>query len=178
MGVSPRLLEMMMAEPPESSREISPEECNDLLLCGMDPVLEEKWVALEARVAGLSSGEWRRRTQAAKRECDVQCRRRGALALKRGPGSPGFGAELELANDPEGCAKAAVLGITHEQYQQRWSEVRLKCRPLRHKRDGWSDCFVAAFPVSGNARVRCPNGHEYAPTDGYKFCPQDGLPLN
>jgi hypothetical protein len=25
--------------------------------------------------------------------------------------------------------------------------------------------------------LRCPNGHEYAPAAGYKFCPQDGQPL-
>lgn len=25
--------------------------------------------------------------------------------------------------------------------------------------------------------LRCANGHEYAPSAGYKFCPQDGLPL-
>jgi len=25
--------------------------------------------------------------------------------------------------------------------------------------------------------LRCPNGHEYAPSSGYQFCPIDGLPL-
>jgi len=25
--------------------------------------------------------------------------------------------------------------------------------------------------------LRCPNGHEYAPSAGYRFCPEDGLPL-
>jgi hypothetical protein len=46
-----------------------------------------------------------------------------------------------------------------------------------------TDLRSAAATCVGNeisletAMLRCASGHEYAPSAGYRFCPNDGLPL-
>jgi hypothetical protein len=41
----------------------------------------------------------------------------------------------------------------------------------------WGVVIIGARVSLETRILKCSNGHEYAPAAGYKFCPQDGLPL-
>lgn len=69
MDVSPTLLDLMLATPPENMRYLALDELESLRLFGKDANYEEREVAKEARFWNLTSADYRKRNSIADRTC-------------------------------------------------------------------------------------------------------------
>ena len=69
MDVSPTLMDQMLSVPPEKVRILSKQELSDLRLTGKDPSFEEREIARQAKFWGLTSSEYRARSEVVSSRC-------------------------------------------------------------------------------------------------------------
>lgn len=69
MDVSPTLMDLMLSIPPEKVRILSKQELSDLRLTGKDPSFEEREIARQAKFWGLTSSEYRARSEVVSSRC-------------------------------------------------------------------------------------------------------------
>lgn len=130
MGVRPEFASVMLETLPEQIRLYRGSEIHELV-AERDPIYDEMEAARNARFHGVSSDEYRRRSQEADSECDL-------LRDFKYPG--GY-------LDFENCKNAILWGLSRSVYSRRIDAVPDRCR-------GSAEAFLDSTPEERAANFR------------------------